>query len=110
MHRFLWWIHAFLSFAWLATLPFTKFFHVLVLPLNAFFSRLTPAGELARMDLDIFRGNEGFDGKKGTVGIGLTSDFTWKQRMDLDACVSCGRCEAVCPAQGPRAGPVGMAE
>lgn len=98
VHRFLWWTHAVLSFAWLATLPFTKFFHVLVLPLNAFFSRLTPAGELTGMDLDIFRENQGLDDGNVAAGIGLTSDLTWKQRMDLDACVSCGRCEAVCPA------------
>ncbi len=97
-HRFLWWTHAVLSFAWIATLPFTKFFHILVLPLNAFFSRLTPTGELDGMDLDIFKEDQGAEAKQVAAGIGLTADLTWKQRMDLDACVSCGRCEAVCPA------------
>ena len=31
------------------------------------------------------------------IGIQKAADFTWKQRLDFDACVSCGRCEEVCP-------------
>jgi len=32
------------------------------------------------------------------VGAATASDLTWKQRLDLDACTSCGRCQDVCPA------------
>jgi len=31
-------------------------------------------------------------------GVGKTSDFKWNQLLGFDACVQCGRCEAVCPA------------
>jgi Fe-S oxidoreductase len=26
------------------------------------------------------------------------ADLTWKRRMDFDACMRCGRCQSVCPA------------
>ncbi|MEC7787821.1 MAG: (Fe-S)-binding protein, partial [Chloroflexota bacterium] len=31
-------------------------------------------------------------------GVGHVQDFTWKQLFELDACVRCGRCTEVCPA------------
>lgn len=32
------------------------------------------------------------------LGVEKPSDFTWNQLLGFDACVQCGRCEAVCPA------------
>ncbi|SEL88296.1 (Fe-S)-binding protein [Halomonas daqiaonensis] len=32
------------------------------------------------------------------LGVETPVDFTWNQRLGFDACVQCGRCEAVCPA------------
>ncbi|MAY72727.1 MAG: (Fe-S)-binding protein [Halomonas sp.] len=32
------------------------------------------------------------------LGVAFPEDFTWNQRLGFDACVQCGRCEAVCPA------------
>lgn len=32
------------------------------------------------------------------LGAGKPEDFTWNQLLGFDACVQCGRCEAVCPA------------
>ena len=31
-------------------------------------------------------------------GVAKPSDFKWNQLLGFDACVQCGRCEAVCPA------------
>jgi Fe-S oxidoreductase len=31
-------------------------------------------------------------------GVATPSDFRWNQLLGFDACVQCGRCEAVCPA------------
>ena len=36
------------------------------------------------------------DAKK--LGVENPSDFKWNQLLGFDACVQCGRCEAVCPA------------
>ncbi|MBY4678380.1 (Fe-S)-binding protein [Marinobacterium arenosum] len=32
------------------------------------------------------------------LGVAKPSDFKWNQLLGFDACVQCGRCEAVCPA------------
>ncbi|PRY73145.1 (Fe-S)-binding protein [Halomonas ventosae] len=32
------------------------------------------------------------------LGVETPADFTWNQLLGFDACVQCGRCEAVCPA------------
>ena len=33
-----------------------------------------------------------------TLGVDKPVDFKWNQLLGFDACVQCGRCEAVCPA------------
>ncbi|MGF2685622.1 (Fe-S)-binding protein [Marinobacter sp. DUT-3] len=34
----------------------------------------------------------------GKLGVAEPRDFKWNQLLGFDACVQCGRCEAVCPA------------
>ncbi len=34
----------------------------------------------------------------GQLGVAEPKDFKWNQLLGFDACVQCGRCEAVCPA------------
>jgi Fe-S oxidoreductase len=38
------------------------------------------------------------DDPKAPLGVEKPSDFTWNQLLGFDACVQCGKCEAVCPA------------
>ncbi|WP_148253570.1 (Fe-S)-binding protein [Aidingimonas lacisalsi] len=38
------------------------------------------------------------DDDQAPLGVETPSDFTWNQLLGFDACVQCGRCEAVCPA------------
>ncbi|OZG70111.1 (Fe-S)-binding protein [Hahella sp. CCB-MM4] len=33
-----------------------------------------------------------------SLGVAKPADFKWNQLLGFDACVQCGRCEAVCPA------------
>ncbi|GGN36858.1 MULTISPECIES: (Fe-S)-binding protein [Marinomonas] len=35
---------------------------------------------------------------KEVLGVAKPTDFKWNQLLGFDACVQCGRCEAVCPA------------
>jgi len=98
LHAAAWWLHAGLVFFWIAVLPYSKFFHLLALPANTFLAKRKPAGELDRTDLDALIESEDFDEDAFTIGIDTPDDFTWKQRLDLDACVSCGRCDEACPA------------
>ncbi len=98
LHKNVWWFHTILVFGWIAVIPYTKFFHLVLLPANIFFSKMKPAGELSRVDIEKMMESEDFDEENFNVGLDTVSDFTWKQRLDFDACVSCGRCEEVCPA------------
>jgi Fe-S oxidoreductase/nitrate reductase gamma subunit len=96
IHASLWWAHTFLAMSWIALIPFTKFVHLLSLPANIFFSKLEPRGALRRVDIEKLM--ESADGEADfKIGIQKADEFTWKQRLDFDACVSCGRCEEVCP-------------
>jgi Fe-S oxidoreductase/nitrate reductase gamma subunit len=98
LHKFFWWLHAVLTMGWIATIPFTKFIHILTLPANVFFAKLKPRGELKRVDIEALMTSDDFDEENFKIGVDKGSDFTWKQRLDIDACISCGRCEEVCPA------------
>jgi Fe-S oxidoreductase/nitrate reductase gamma subunit len=98
LHSAVWWIHAVLVFLWISSIPYTRFLHLLTLPANAFLAKRRPAGELTRVDLDALVESDDFDEESFNIGIDTTSDLTWKQRLDGDACIVCGRCEEVCPA------------
>jgi Fe-S oxidoreductase/nitrate reductase gamma subunit len=96
LHASLWWTHTVLVMSWIALIPHTKFVHLLSLPANAFFSKLRPRGELRRPDIEKLM--ESADDEDLKIGIQKADEFTWKQRLDLDSCVSCGRCDELCPA------------
>jgi Fe-S oxidoreductase/nitrate reductase gamma subunit len=97
LHSVLWWTHILLVFSWIASIPYTKFLHLLTLPANAFLAKRKPAGELSRIDLEAALESDDFDEEDLNIGIDTPSDLTWKQRLDGDACVACGRCDEVCP-------------
>ncbi len=97
VHAWLWWTHTIFALSWIALIPYTKFVHLLSLPSNVFFSKLKPRGELQRQDIEKLMESAESDADL-KIGLQKADEFTWKQRMDLDTCVSCGRCEEVCPA------------
>ncbi len=94
IHPVLWYTHAVATGLFMASLPFSKFRHILYTPLNTLFRDLQPKGALdpipnleAEIEKDAPR-----------LGVTTLADLTWKRRMDLDACMRCGRCQSVCPA------------
>ena len=98
MHRILWWTHTVFAMGWIASIPYTKFVHLLALPTDVFLQKLKPRGELARVDIEALMTADDFDEANFRVGVERTSDLTWKQRLDADACISCGRCDEICPS------------
>ncbi len=97
IHASLWWAHTGFALGWIALIPHTKFVHLLSLPTNIFFSKIKPRGELSRVDLEkLMESAESESDLR--IGVQKPDEFTWKQRLDMDTCVSCGRCEEVCPA------------
>lgn len=86
LHLALWITHALIAFTFIASIPFTKLFHIVAGPTNIFFRSLQPAGALAAAR------------STSQVGVKTWQDFTWKQILDFEACVRCGRCQDQCPA------------
>lgn len=86
LHLVIWSLHIVTAFGVLASLPFTKLFHILSVPLNIYFRSLKPAGALAPAVMD------------GGMGVKEWKQFTWKQLLDFESCTRCGRCQDVCPA------------
>jgi Fe-S oxidoreductase/nitrate reductase gamma subunit len=98
IHFVVWWFHTLTVFGVLAVLPYTKFFHIIASSINLFFDpRRRPQGALS-FPGDIEKLIE--SGTDLTLGLGSIKDYSWKQRLELDACTSCGRCQEVCPAYG----------
>lgn len=85
-----WWAHQLATFGLIATLPYTKFLHIVSSPTNVFLRCLDPPGALPKIE-DIEETEE-------PLGVGAIEQFTWKQLLDGDACTECGRCQAACPA------------
>lgn len=94
LHAFFWFSHMLITFAFVASLPFSKFKHIVYTPLNTFFRDTAPKGalqQIANLDAEIEK-------DEPALGVATLGDFTWKQRLDFDACMSCGRCQSKCPA------------
>ena len=88
-HLSVWMGHAALSLFFIAVVPYSYFVHLVTTPLNIFFSKLTPRGEIRKI--------ENIE-EAESLGVSKLEEFSWKRRLDFAACVECGRCEAACPA------------
>jgi len=86
LHLTIWSIHILTAFCILASLPFTKLFHIFSAPLNIYFRSTLPAGVLPSANTE------------GGMGVKEWKQFTWKQLLDFESCTRCGRCQDVCPA------------
>ncbi len=98
IHFATWWVHALGTFAMIAMIPYTKFVHMLAIPTNQLLSRLRPKGELERVDIEALFAADDME-EDFTLGVADGAHLTWKQRLDLTACIECGRCDAACPAR-----------
>ncbi|MEN6462740.1 MAG: heterodisulfide reductase-related iron-sulfur binding cluster [Syntrophomonas sp.] len=87
-HRFLWWFHMVLAFMFIGMVPFTKLWHIFASMLNYFFRDLEPSA--CRMVENIEEAT--------SFGVENIEDFGWKDLLDLDTCIRCGRCQENCPA------------
>jgi len=99
VYQVTWWVHFALWSSVLAVLPWTKLKHIFSSAANVFFH--DPERQ-ARADLptpfNLKEMMESGDMDLPTVGYTNIRDLTWKDRLALDACTNCGRCEAQCPA------------
>lgn len=80
-------IHFFAVLLFFAILPFTAMRHLVVASANVLYRKRTARGTPEPLPLDA-----------ATYGAGTARDLSWKEMLDAEACVSCGRCEENCPA------------
>ena len=80
-------LHFFALLVFVAALPFTFMRHLLASSQNVYYKRRAMRGAARPVSLEA-----------DSVGARTIKDFTWKQLLEAEACVSCGRCEENCPA------------
>jgi len=80
-------LHIAIVLAFLNFLPLGKHFHILTGLPTVFFQRLSPQGQLSKLDLE---NSEKF-------GVAKVTDLSWKEILDTYSCTECGRCQTYCP-------------
>ncbi len=100
LHFITWWFHTITVFTFIALIPYTKFFHIISSSLNlSFQNRKKPKGKMSSPgDLEVLMEAAANSDGEFNLGISTIKDLGFKQRLELDACTSCGRCQEVCPA------------
>jgi Fe-S oxidoreductase len=83
-----WWIHSVVVLAFLALIPASKHFHLVLSPI-AVFLKSPELGRLSNLDFE-----------KEQVGLETVKDLGSKIVLDAFTCVECGRCQVNCPAWG----------
>jgi Fe-S oxidoreductase/nitrate reductase gamma subunit len=90
IHFGLWWFHSIIAFGFIAALPFCRLAHAIA----AVFSLASSPRPLGQMEPVTMEEVE----ETGEIGVARLEQFTRSDLLRLDACVSCGRCEDMCPA------------
>jgi Fe-S oxidoreductase/nitrate reductase gamma subunit len=88
LHAVTWWSHMLANTALLVYIPLGKLAHIFTGPANVFLR----AGD-SRNALGLIANIE----EQEQFGAARLEDFNWKQLVNLDACMRCGRCLDFCP-------------
>ena len=85
-------VDAFAVWRWVSSplMPYTRLLHSLAGTVNLAI-RDHALGMMSPVSLEEVEAT-------GQIGVGTLADFLARQLIELDACVSCGRCEDACPA------------
>ncbi len=86
--RINWWTHMLVILAFMALIPASKHFHLVLSPITVFL-KSPELGNLPNLDFE-----------KEQVGLETVKDLGSKMRLDAFTCVECGRCQVNCPAWG----------
>ncbi len=90
-HAAIWIVHLLIVLSFLYSLTSTKLRHMFLGPVNLFFKRLGPGHRLT--PITDFENAE-------TFGVEKVEEYSWKQLLDMAACLECGRCTLNCPTVG----------
>jgi Fe-S oxidoreductase/nitrate reductase gamma subunit len=87
-HAITWWSHMLANTALLVYIPVSKLAHMFTGPANVFMRTTDP-----RAALGLIANIE----EQDHFGVAKLEDFSWKQLLNFDACMRCGRCLDFCP-------------
>ncbi len=96
-YQIIWWIHALTVFSLVASIPYTTLIHSFLAAINASQARVKEPGtylpttpfrltELSDTDLEV------------KIGYKRIAELSPLQKLAIDSCTDCGRCEEACPA------------
>ncbi|HEX8968997.1 MAG TPA: (Fe-S)-binding protein [Chloroflexota bacterium] len=88
VHGVTWWSHMLANTALLVYIPASKLAHMFIGPTNVFL-RATDAPAALPLIANIE--------EQEHFGVAKLDDFNWKQLVNFDACMRCGRCLDFCP-------------
>jgi Fe-S oxidoreductase len=91
MHQFVWWFHMAWVAVFFAVLPQMRIRHIVMAIASTAGSPKQPWGELKPVTMEEVELTE-------QIGVKLAKDYSRWHLMSLDACMECGRCTEVCPA------------
>lgn len=83
-----WWGHSLVILTFLALIPSSKHFHLVLAPITVFL-KSPELGNVPNLDFE-----------KEQVGLETLGDLGSKTVLDAFTCVECGRCQDSCPAWG----------
>ena len=95
LHKLFWSVHILISFAFIASLPYTKALHIFSTLGNIFTRTLGPKAQVASIPKMMERMEAGEEVELGYKNI---ADLNWREILQSDACTRCGRCQDHCPA------------
>ncbi|WP_128904764.1 heterodisulfide reductase-related iron-sulfur binding cluster [Halorubrum amylolyticum] len=88
MYPFAWWSHALIAFVFIGAIPYSKPLHMLT-SYASVITRDEKAGKrLPSIPADM----------EATIGAPNMDAFSWREKLEQDACTNCGRCTDACPA------------
>ncbi|ODS33695.1 MAG: putative iron sulfur protein [Candidatus Scalindua rubra] len=83
LHSTIWWGHIFITFGFIAYIPYGRFFHMFSSPLSIFLSNSNPFT---------------YPPQGGLANEESINRFSVKELIELDACTNCGECLVWCEA------------
>lgn len=91
IHLGLWWVHALGALGFIIYIAYSKLLHIFMTPVNIFLKPDTPQPAIKVIPPEVFETAE-------TFGVHNVEEYSWKDIVDGEACMRCGRCVEVCPA------------
>lgn len=94
-----WWLHILCVLGFACYIPFSKHLHLVAGPINLYFRRQSSYGKIdKKKDLMAMLEADDDDDDMNMGGIQYLTDLPWKNILDTFACIECGRCDDICPA------------